>query len=1040
MKENYVFRMKNLIGLWRLHLLVMALLLLSTQAWSSTLQSVQVTGAVTDVNNEPLIGATVRVANGTAGTITDIDGKFMLQVPNLNVTLEFSYIGYESQLIPLKGKKTILVKLAEEQTVLEEVVVVAYGVQKKESVVGSIAQVGGDDIVQSGVANVSNAITGKLSGVTTLQSSGQPGKNKADIFIRGLSSWNSSAPLCLVDGVERDFNDMDPNEIETFSVLKDASATAVFGSKGANGVILVTTKRGKTGAPKLNVTASYGLSRPSVDIEHIDSYTTMSMFNEGCMNDGEFSSLFSASELQKYKNPLTPLDKVLYPDVNWFDLLTKNFANETNVNLSLTGGTDAVKYFVSLGYLNEGSIFKCYKDDVVDSSFNNDRLNYRINLDFALTKSTDLKFNLGGNLSFITTPSSSQSNLWEAIFVQSTAKYPAYYPAELLEMIPDPDYPDAKGIRLAKSTDTRENPYAMLQQGIFNESTTSRLFTDLILNQDLGMITKGLSASAKVSVSTQYANTSLTGNRSVPLYTFDVGKYEGGLNPWVREGTTSNDIYEESMMNVSVGSMGGFYLNLYYEASLNYNRNFGDHYVTALALFNRHQKENGTEFPYYNESWAARATYDYKHKYLFEVNLGYTGSEKFAPSRRFGFFPSFALGYTISNEKWFQNALPWIDKMKFRYSDGKVGSDNGERWLYISEYLTQGNLIYESAAANLNAMWEESHKRDIGVELGFLDNNLTFNIEFFDDQRSKMLVDPEKQLPLILGGNGYKEVNMGRMKKHGVEVEGRYRGKTPFGLNYSVYGMFGFNENRVIVKNDIPGAPDYQKAAGKAHGAQLSGTVLSGEGYFTSIDDIHNYTGQGLNPTVVNMRPGTYRYIDYNSDGYIDNNDTFPIYGSQYAPINYSFGLDLSYKNFTFNLLFQGNSGKYVTYGGSFLNEFPGGDYKVQPTMMDYWTPTNQDATHCAMRFKSGGNLGVTEGVGWQNADFLKLRDVYIGYKFDTKKIKKYVGLSNLTVYATANNLFTITDLVYGDPESRSFSTGGYPQMRTIKFGLKLGF
>ena len=1040
-KNNY--RKKDLIDLRR-YLIVLSLVLFSIKTWSSTLQNLQVTGVVTDVNNEPLIGATVRLTEGTSGTITDIDGKFILQVPNLKVTLEISYIGYQTKSVSLKGMNSVVVKLLEEQTELDEVIVVAYGVQKKESVVGSIAQVGGDDIVQSGIAKVSNALTGKLSGVTTVQPNGQPGKNNTQIYIRGVSGWSGSDPLMLVDGVERDFYDMDPNEIETVSVLKDASATAVFGSKGANGVILVTTKRGKTGMPKFNVSASYGLSRPSVDIDHIDSYTTMSMRNEAIMNSGEFDKLLPFSELQKYKNPLTAIDKIRYPDVNWMDILTNNFAKETNVNLSLSGGTNSVKYFVSLGYLKEGSIFNTYKDSMIDTSFDHDRLNYRINLDFALTKSTDLKFNLGGNLSFITTPSANNSlgigseyYLWQAIYTQSTAKYPAYYPAEVLEMAPDLDYPDATGDRLIKGPETRNSPYTLLNLGNFTEDTNSKLYTDLVLNQDLGFLVKGLKASAKVSVSTQYSHTSLTAVGERPQYIFDFERYDAGLNPWLLQDIENpDDVYVQPELSVNVGGMGGFYLNLYYEASLNYDRKFGDHYVTALALFNRHQKENGTDFPYYNESWAARGTYDYKHKYLFEFNLGYTGSEKFAPSKRFGFFPSFAVGYTISNEKWFQNALPWFEKLKFRYSDGKVGSDKGERWLYINEYISQGNFIYESAAANLNAMWEEAHKRDIGVEMGFLNNSLTFNVEFFDDQRSKMLVDPQNTLPVILGGNGYKEVNMGKMKKHGVEIEARYRGMTRFGLNYNVFGMFGFNENRIILKDDIPGMPEYQKTAGKAFGAQTTGTVLSGNGYYNSVDDIHNY----LRPSdsqLIDMMPGSYRYIDYDSNGIIDNNDRYPIHGNLYAPINYSFGLDLSYKNFMFSFLFQGNAGNYVSFGDAYIREFTDDDYIVLSTMLDYWTPTNQNANHTAMRSQSSkNNLGVTRGIGWQKADFLKLRDLYIGYKFDTKRVKKYIGLDNLTIYATGNNLLTFTDLIYGDPEG----SGRYPQMRTIKFGLKLGF
>ncbi len=1051
MNEQFVFKIKDrLSGLRRLFQIILVLLLLSSQTWASVTQGgVRVTGVITDVNNEPLIGATVRAIGETAGTITDMDGKFALPVSNANASIEISYIGYVNQTIKLNGKLSVMVKLEEDRKQLQEVVVVGYGVQKKESVVGSIAQVGGSDIVKSGVANVSNAITGKLSGVTTIQTSGQPGQNKSEIYIRGVSSWNGSGPLMLVDGVERDFTDMDPNEIETFSVLKDASATAVFGSKGANGVIIVTTKRGKKEAPKFNVSASYGLSNPTVDIKHIDSYTTMNMRNEGAMNSAEFGKLISQSDLQKYKNPITAIDKIRYPDVNWLDVLTRDFATETNANLSLSGGTEAVKYFVSLGYVREGSIFESFENDLVDTSFKHDRINYRTNLDFTLTKSTNLQFNMGGNLSFVTTPDANnslgvdgQGYLWEAIYTQSTAKYPAFYPAEVLTMAPDLDYPTASGERLIYGPETRNSPYTLLNEGKFTQTTTSKLFTDLSLNQDLGMFVEGLSAAAKVSVSTQYANTSLTANLSRPQYTFDFAKYDGGINPWKREGAVNNDVYVQPELNVTTGGMNGFYLNLYYEASLNYKRNFGEHYISGLALFNRHQKENGTEFPYFNESWATRGTYDYKHKYLVEVNLGYTGSEKFAPSKRFGFFPSYALGYVVSNETWFQNALPWVSKMKLRYSDGKVGSDNGARWLYINEFINQGASIYESAAANFGAQWEESHKRDVGVEFGFLDNKLTLNVEFFDDQRTNMLVDPIKQLPLILGGNGYKELNLGKMKKHGLEIEGRYKGKTSFGLEYGISGLFGFNENRIELKDDLKKAPEYQKVAGKPLGAQNTGTLLTGTGYYTSVDDIHNY----VRPTasqLIDMVPGVYRFIDFNGDGLIDESDRYPIKGSQYAPINYSFGLDLNYKNFSFNFLFQGNTGKYVSFDGAFTNEFGGAsdDYKVQETMLDYWTPSNTGASHAASRTQSQKNqLGKTSEVSWLRADFLKLRDVYIGYVFNAKKVKKYTGLDNLTLYATGNNLLTFTDLVYGDPESKAFSIGGYPQMKTVKFGLKLGF
>ncbi len=1025
----------------------LALLILVVSPLVSSAQNVLVKGVVTDEDNLPLLGATVFVDGTTIGTTTDLDGAYSLQVPSsASTVLSYSYIGYETVELAVNGRVEINVSLKSDSETLDEVIVVGYGVQKKESVVGAISQVDGESLVQSGTSNVSSAIAGRLSGVLTIQDSGQPGDNDATIYIRGVSSWNGSSPLCLVDGVERSFNDMDPNEIETFSVLKDASATAVFGAKGANGVIIVTTKRGKVGAPKLNVSVSQGLSTPSLDIGYVDGYTTMSMRNEGLMASGSYTELLSDEELDKYRNPTSILDEILYPDVDWVDLLTKDFASETNANFTLSGGTEAVQYFVSLGYTHEGSLFKTYEEEGLDTSFKNDKISYRTNFDFKLSPTTKLKFNVGGATNIYNAPTaadgSTGSYLWDAMYTQSSTKYPAFYPEELLELYPDTDYPDASGDRLILGPETRDSPYSYLMQAQSEQLTTSTLYTDLELNQDLSFITKGLSASAKISVNTSYKRESLIANKTIAQYTFDIDSYYAGENPWYREGATNNDIYTEPELNMSVGDLTSYSLNLYYEASLNYAREFGDHTVSALALFNRTQKQSGVDFPYYNESWVARATYDYKHKYLFEFNLGYTGSEKFAPTNRFGLFPSFAFGYVMSNEDWFRDNISWIDNLKLRYSDGHVGSDSGDRWLYVSEYLESSSMIYEGAAANLTAQWEESHKRDIGLELGFLDNALTFHFDFFDEQRTNMLVDPSGMVSDILGSNGFKEVNLGSMKKHGFEIEGEYRGSVKgLGIEYSARAMLGFNENRIIAKNDIAGLPEYQKVAGTAYGGK-TGSVTTGTGYYTSIDDIHNYTTQ-TGVSLENLAPGSYRYIDYNGDGAIDSTyDTYSIYGSQYAPITYSFGGDIMYKNFTLTLLFQGTKGKYVSLSGSFVQEFNTDDWRVQENMLDYWTPTNQDASfHSIHAYNSSvDKLGSTEGYSWVKADYLKLRDVYFGYMFDTTALKESIGLSNMTIYVTGNNLFTFTNFIFGDPESTTYSTGGYPQMKTVKLGVKLGF
>ena len=470
-------------------------------------QPIELTGVVVDETGVPVIGANVLVKGTTMGIITDVDGKFILKVP-ANSTLVVSFIGYKTVEIKPGKRNHVSVELVEDTEHLEEVVIVGYGVQEKESVVGAITQVGNKSLVQSGVSDVTAAIAGKLSGVLTMQQSGQPGQTTNDIIIRGVSSWNSSKPLVMVDGVERDFADLDPNEINTISVLKDASATAVFGAKGANGVILVTTKRGVESKPKLDFSASYGIELPTRIPKHIDSYTTMSMYNVGLMNAGTFQSLTPQNVLDEYRNPSTPLNSIRYPDVDWFDVLARDFAPVTNANFNIRGGTNFVKYFASLGYYHQGSFFNSLNEGYCDTRYKYDRFNFRGNLDFDLTKSTVLSFNIGGDISIQNTPG---EDPWRPVYQASTTLYPAYYPAWVLEQVPDLDYPDASGDRLAAAqNDARGNPYSALHQGKFNEYTSSKLFTDLILKQNLDMVTKGLSVQAKVSLSTYYKNKSLT--------------------------------------------------------------------------------------------------------------------------------------------------------------------------------------------------------------------------------------------------------------------------------------------------------------------------------------------------------------------------------------------------------------------------------------------------------------------------------------------------------------------------------------------------
>ena len=1009
---------------------------------------IKIEGKVVDENGEPVIGANVLVKGTTIGAITDFDGLFTLNVPSLKSPLRITYLGYSELEVKPQAGKLMVITLKEDSETLEEVVVVGYGVQKKESVVGAVSQVQSETLIKSGNSDITSAIAGKLSGVLTMQQSGQPGSTSNEIVIRGVSSWNGSAPLVMVDGVERDFSDIDPNEVNTISVLKDASATAVFGAKGANGVIIVTTKRGVEGKPKLDFSGSYGMQVPTRVPDHIDAYTTMSMYNIGMKNMGRFSEVKTQQELNEYRNPSSRLNSLRYPDVNWFDMLTKDFASTVNANVNLRGGTSFVKYFASLGYTHEGSLFDSFHEGYCDTRYRYDRLNYRVNLDFNLTKSTTLSFNVGGNLGIKNSPSKSP---WEAMYQTSSALYPAYYPEWALEEVPDMFYPDASGIRLSQTQDTNDNPYSILHQGKFSRNTSSQLYTDLILKQNLDFITKGLSFTGKFSLSTYYSMETLKANWTFPAYQLRFDRVGTNLNPWMREGE-SDDIWVQGPLDINVGGLGGFSKNLYYEFALNYNRKFGNHTVSGLVLMNRHKKNSGTAFAYYNEAWVARATYDYKHKYLTEINLGYTGSERFAPSNRFGFFPSFAIGWVPSEEKWFKENIKWMSKLKFRYSDGKVGSDSApDRWLYISDYEKSGSHIYEGKTPNITAQWEEARKKDFGVEMAFLDNMITLGFDFFDEKRTNMLLNPRSTTPLI-GNNGFKALNKGKMKKHGLEIEAGFNKTTAYDLNYRLNAMISFNENRILEKDDLPYAPEYQKDANKPYGGQNKGAVTTGNGYFTSVDDIHNYVTPA-DPS--DMVVGDYRFLDYNGDGKLTDQDVYPIKGSQYAPIAYSFGGGFSYKNFDFNILFQGNAGKYVTFNESFEIEFNEGCYRVHESQLDYWSPTNLNANHATLRYIDSGKHPNYAWAGgdaywgykcmiqdrfWRKADYLRLKEIYLGYTFESKALKELLGISKVSVYSSANNVFTITNLVEGDPERKDFVKGFYPQMSTYKLGLKVHF
>ncbi len=1019
-------------------------------------KNLSVKGLVVDQDGVPVIGAAVMIkGNKSNGAVTDIDGRFVIKAPAGSV-LEISCLGYTYKTVTLASAKDLRIILEEESTMLQETVVVGYGQQKKESVVGAISQISTDDIVNSGTANITSAITGKLSGVVTIANGGQPGNNDVSILIRGVSSWNGSSPLVLVDGVERSFSDIDPNEVATISVLKDASATAVFGAKGANGVIIVTTRTGSVGKPKMQASVSYGMDFPTMFPEHISSATTAEMLNVAQKNALSFGSMIPRWQINEYENPTSRINSIRYPDNDWFALTTKSFSSSVNANLSVTGGSDKVKYFVSFGYNKEGSIFKDFTS-WGGSNFSYDRLNYRTNLDVNLTKSTLLSVKVGGNLGVQSAPTGtggmSPSGLFGHMYSSSPMMYPAYYPDWILDEIPDTDYPDRRGDRIASSAGAfYDNAVKLLGYGSYSQSVGNKLYTDVKLKQDLDFITKGLSLSASFSLSTYYSRISQSANHENPVYYIDWDLYDAGVgNPWVNNKSTGEAVYEQPEFAVTKGGVeNNYYVTFYWEGALNYARTFGGHSVSALALFNQRENIRTTAFPYRTMGLVGRVTYDYRRTYLLEANLGYTGSEQFSPKNRFGLFPSVAVGWVPSQYKWWKKSMPWWSKMKFRYSDGLVGNDQtSSRWLYYSSY-SKGSYVTEDSAANDTAQWELAHKRDLGIEFGWLKNRLTLEVDLFNENRTDMLVAPNVTM---IVGTAYKEVNRGSMKKHGIEIEAGWKNDFKNGFGYDVSAMLSLNENRITNYEDAPYAPEYQKTAGKAYRGQTNGVSVVDGGYYTSVDDIHNYPSYAGNWQYLNV--GAYKYLDYSADGLLNVNDLHAIKGTQYAPAVASLNYGISYKGFELRMLWTANFGKYVNFNRSWEVEFNKGDYRVNTSQLDYWRPDNQGANHATLVY--GGASGhpmymwaggdptksytmMLEGRTWRKSDYVNLREIYIGYTIKSKAFLKATGLRSLNVYATGNNIWTGTGLIEGDPQSTTFTTGFYPNMLSVKLGVKVGF
>ena len=1026
-------------------------------------QRATVTGTVTDdVTGETLPGVAVVIQGTTIGTTTDFDGQYAIEV-NRGDVLVFSFMGYTPKEIEVGDRNIIDVQLSTDIMGLDEVVVVGYGVQTRASVVASIAQTTGEDLLMVGdVTNVSQALQGMLPGITAITSSGKPGEDQAELFIRGRASWQNTDPLVLVDGIERDMNDVDPNEIETVSVLKDASATAVFGVKGANGVILITTKRGKTAPPRVSFSSNVGFKQPTASPEFADYVTAMRMRNESLANDRRWNDQIPDALIQLWAENLDQAGPYndYFPNIDWWDQMVKDVGVQYRFNVNVRGGSESLRYFASLGYLNDGDIFNTTPTDLYDPTFKFERYNFRSNFDFNITPTTEVALNLSGMVSYrnqtgyrVDGSGFGEQQFYQQLFLAGQNEFPIIWS--------DGEYgvgPDGTGNILADFD---------MGQRIFR---TYRGFTDLSLKQDLEAITKGLSFNGKVSFNATARHQSQiqkygAGNFGEQFPVSYSRRYDL-LNP--NDDGTYNLIDErrwpggeahnpppsanyDNLMN------GGFNRYLYYELALNYSRKFGNHNVTALGLFSRTADEGlegwstfWIKIPERREDWVGRITYNWNERYLFEFNAAYNGSEKFASGMRYGFFPSVSAGWRISEEPFIKELMgDFLNNLRLRASYGTSGVDRGaRRFAYIQTYNQGGNinlgessvssygpLFFEGGAANPNATWETSTKQNVGLNMELF-QKLGVEIDVFRESRTGILMGVWSPLWL---GIAEASGNVGETKNQGAEFELDWRDRVGTDFRYRIAAGVAFNDNRIVFRGDGVNMEDYLRNAGKPIGWQ---SRLLVHGYYEDLDDIFNYATPNNTSLQEGLVPGDFMFIDFNGDGVIDDNDRVVMRNVTYPLNTYSLTLGFGYRSFNVNMMFYAVSDLSKNVDSRLLWDLHRaelGIFKAGPYVLNRWTPENaanaeKPALHATSSIANYSQSGSSHG--YQDASYIRLKSLEVN--FQVPRPERF-GLGQLQLYANGNNLYTWTRLDSRmDPESAG--AGFYPIVRRYSLGLRASF
>jgi TonB-linked SusC/RagA family outer membrane protein len=991
-------------------------------------QKVAISGSVVNENGQPLAGATV-VENSTSNTIlTDQQGHFSLSVSSGNTSLEVSYTGYTTAVVPVNDQSVINVVLKATSSKLDEVVVIGYGTQKRSSVTAAISTLNGKDVASTPTTNLSNSLGGRIPGVIARQNNGEPGNDGSNIYIRGISSTGGNQPLLIVDGIPRDFTQLDPNSIESFTVLKDAAAVAPYGVAGANGVILVTTKSGKTGAPSITYNGYIGFQNPTVFPNYVSGYQFGVLQNAAAEAAG-LPLPYSDDALQKLKDHSDP---DAYPDPNVYrDIIRKNTVL-TNHNLEVSGGTEKVKYYGSFGYQQQDGMWPATNDK---------KYNLDLNLNVQATKTTKVTFGINGRLQNANYPSITTGRLFELIGYTHTQNGPLYFSNGL------------PGTYITSS---------LLNSG-YNKINTTTLYSNLSIEQDLSFI-PGLKAKATVAYDPTIVANKLW---RIPIH-------KASINTSVQPYVITDGIFEQSKASLNQSFTQAYQLT--YQGSLNYIKSFGDNNISALALFeakdnvssnlsasrrnynldideismgsssNADMTTGGTSSRAKQVGLVYRVTYAYANKYLFEASGRYDGSYYFAPEARFGFFPAFSVGWRLSEENFMKN-IDWITGLKIRGSYGEVGALAGAPFQYLSTfnafgpaYVIGGQAVQgasERNENNPNITWERAKKSDIGFEATLWNGLLNVEADYFYEKRSNMLVNPDVIVPAEYG-IGLSQVNAGIMKNQGIDLSLGSNYNISKDLQVSLSGNITYAKNSLLKVFETSTTFDNpnRRLTGKALGTQFGFHAL---GFF----QVNDFDGGVLKSGIATqpwgaVQPGDIRYEDINKDGKINNDDITKIGDPIIPQLIYGISPAVRYKGFALDLFFQGVAKANIYLDRQNAWAFHNGMSALVENM-NYWTPDNPNALNPRITSGPTTNNTQTSSFWMKSGNYLRLKNATLSYTIPTS-ISEKIGSKNARVYLSGQNVITWTKLKNFDPESTAPYSNLYPQQKVISIGLNITF